>query len=150
MDTESLAEVDVILGMMSPEDLARIPEKFINFIKLNKSSDYLPSIQSDIPISEQPLKPYTKVLCSIIYRNYLCSNEQKELLEQQDKELIEKLQEERRAEYRNLLNHSSVQDNKLNENIPVESSRDTQLIEIKPKGLLASIIDKIKSLFHKK
>ena len=99
MDTESLAEVDVILGMMPKTDLAKIPMSFINFIKTKKSQTYTPSIKSDVPISEQPLKPYTKTLCSLIYRTYLCSKEERARLEQEDKELIAKHEQELREKY---------------------------------------------------
>ncbi len=111
MDTESLAEVDAIIGMMSKLDVAKIPISFINFIKSKKSQTYTPDIKSDVPISEQPLKPYTKMLCSLIYRTYLCSKEERAKLEQEDKELIAKHEQELREKYNpdNIFNKQSVE-----------------------------------------
>ena len=80
----SLTELNSILNYMNVEHIKKIPAKFIDFINKNMDKDYIPNIDKNVPINQQELKKDTKVLLSLIYRNYWCDNETKENLLHQD------------------------------------------------------------------
>ncbi len=82
--SNALAEVDYILEFTSKSILKKIPKSFIKFIKNNKNKDYKVSINKDIPITKQPLKDETRAIMSLIYRSYLCTDNQKKRLKIDD------------------------------------------------------------------
>ena len=82
--SKSLKEVYTVLSYMSENNIKKISNKTIEFIKNNMDDTYVPNISKDIPISEQELSKDAKVLLSLLYRNYLCDKEMKELLEKED------------------------------------------------------------------
>ena len=72
----AFAEVDYILGITSEDLIKKIPKSFLDFIKKNKTENYQIYINEELPLYKQPLKRETKVILSLIYRNYLCSSKQ--------------------------------------------------------------------------
>ena len=95
---QSLSELNMIFSYMDEEYISKIPEKIIDFIKVNMDSTYIPQIDRNTPINEQKIKKDTKTLLSVFYRYYWCDDEtRKRLLEEDKKELVE---------YRKELEHS--------------------------------------------
>jgi len=99
IDSEALSEVDFIIGLMSKEDYSKIPVGLIGYIKERKSKTYIPNIREDVPLAQQKLKKDTKTLCSLIYRNCLCSTVEKQRLAEEDKELLKQLELEHSKSY---------------------------------------------------
>ena len=56
----------------------KIPSSVIKFIDDNRNKDYKINIDYSKNINEQPIKKDTRILLSIIYRDYLCGDEERE------------------------------------------------------------------------
>ena len=146
IDAEALSEVDVIIAMMPSEEAIKIPNAFKNFIKTRKSQSYIPNIKDDIPLYQQELKKDTKTICSLIYRSYLCSKEEKAKLTEQDREILIQKEQELREKY----NPDNIFKNKqktIQEENVVETH--TELIEYKEPKWYQKIFAKILKLFRK-
>lgn len=86
---DAFAEVDKILEYADEESLNKIPEKLKKFIKENKSN-YIAKIDPNKSLIEQELLYETKVILSVLYRDYWETEEKRrELIEKDRKELID-------------------------------------------------------------
>lgn len=98
----ALAEMDAILKFMSEDLLDKIPNSFLNFIKQKKSKSYIVNLDLELSLKEQNLLKETRIILSLIYRNYLCDfNKSRELKIEDIRELNEKYS------YENLLKKSN-------------------------------------------
>ena len=146
----SLTELYVILNYMNNEYINKLPKKLINFIGENKDNSYTPSINKNIPINEQNLKKDTKVLLSLLYRNYWCDQENKLRLIEEDYEQKEKYEKELKEKFstENLFKNNTRQNNIIKEEIS-NSNENVQMIEYKEQNIFSTIIGKIKVFFSK-
>lgn len=142
---ESLRELNTILDYMGNEYIEKIPKKLVRFIKENMDTSYEDNINQSIPIDEQPLKNDTKILLSLIYRNYWCDEDKKKQLMEDDankkreyeKEIYEKYNPDNIFKNRNKV----IEDIKINED-------ETKLI-VPKETFFKKIINKIKSFFKR-
>lgn len=147
IDTEALAEVDEIISMMPIEDANKIPGSFKNFIKDNKSVSYKPILRTDIPLYKQELKKDTFILCSLIYRSYLCEVEERQKLDEKDKQELEKIEQERREKYSY---ENLFKNNKPEKRIQEEVQSDNvQMIEYREQNVFQKVFSKIKEFLYK-
>lgn len=87
---EALTEVDMILKIMPNEIINKIPKKIHKFISDNKSNTFESKAIDSIYINESKLKDETKDFLSLIYRSYICDEETKQELEEQERiEILE-------------------------------------------------------------
>ncbi len=96
---EAAAEINEILEYLPKEYVEKIPVKLREFFEKVRKQDYVSNIDPYKSLDEQDLKPKTKTLITVIYRNYWCTKEEREEL---DKILIEndkKYEEELREKY---------------------------------------------------
>lgn len=84
---EALVEVLEILKHTNEKDRNKIPKKLIAFFEKNASTTYKFTFDESKPIKDLNLKPETKGILAMIYRNYWCTQEE-------------------RLEYDNLLNNN--------------------------------------------
>ncbi len=84
---QAFTEVYDVINHMEIEMQEKIPKNFINLIKENRDLDYKLKINYKEDIKKQLLKE-SKIILSLIYRDYLCSKEKKEKLLQLDLEEI--------------------------------------------------------------
>lgn len=140
---EAFYEVDEILKMMPYEILDKIPKKFRNMISQNK---LLTSNKKISGLNDENLSKDAKVVLYMIYRDFLCSEEEEqELLRQENKDLEEKYS------YENLFK-STKKDEIKSETISVEEIpiEETALTETKELKWYEKIIDFIKNIFNVK
>ena len=97
MYKDAFSEVDAILELMPEKLLDKIPKRFRQIIKNEKSTDYKPKIKE--PIEEIELKEETLIILALIYRDFLCDNEEKEKIKLRDAKIIKELEEEIRNKY---------------------------------------------------
>lgn len=81
----SFKEVYFILQNTEKELVDKIPLKFIDFIKSNMNSNYIPNIKTDIPIDSQNILNETEAILSLIYRSYWATEEEKKEFALKDK-----------------------------------------------------------------
>ena len=94
---EAFTEVDAIFELMPVNLLKKIPEKFREIIKSEKSINYKPMIRE--PIEEFELKEETIIILALIYRDFLCSKEEKEKLKLRDAQKLKDAEDEIRKKY---------------------------------------------------
>lgn len=139
---KALFEVYTILENTEEEIRNKIPEKFIKFIKENMDANYNFKLQYGKGLAEQNLMEETKQILALIYRDYICTNEErKELLEKEHKKRIEK-ETENKEKYD--INFEKIRENKKQENYEVN---ETQLIEITKEKWYKKLINKILKVF---
>lgn len=141
INSEIYVDISIIIGMMPTEMKSKISNSFIDFIENNKSNTYVSNINPKIPLREQNIRKETKEMLGIIYRDYLCSNEERIDLLQEENEELAKLEFEKRKLY----NPDDIFKKKdLKENI---IKKEVGMIEYK-ESIIKRIITKIKNLFH--
>lgn len=144
---QSLTELNTIIHYMDMEYLKKIPQKFINFISENMDSNYEPNISKNIPINEQTLKKDTRVLLSLLYRNYWCDEESKTELIKEDLLVKDIYEKELREKY----NPDNIFKNKKEQidNISTSQVQEnvTSLVEYKEQTWYQKIFENIRNFF---
>lgn len=74
---EALVEVLEILKYASPKDRNKIPKNLLLFFQRNASPTYKFTFDTTKELKDLNLKPETKGLLSMIYRNYWCTPEER-------------------------------------------------------------------------
>ena len=142
---QSLKEVDIILNLMEKEYINKLPNKLISFIKDNMDNLYISNINTNVPISKQKLKKDTRILLSLIYRNYWCDEKKKKRLLEEDAYLKNKKEKQIYEKY----NPDNVFKNKhpkiVRKEIPIE---DMAMVEYK-ESIFKKIINKIINILRK-
>lgn len=142
---KAFSEVEQIIALM-PEGLQKkIPEKFKNILSTWKDKNYVPYIQE--PFEECNIMEETKIILAVIYRDFLCSEKEKEEIKLRDSQQLQEYEKELREKY----NPDDIFKNKKNNQIKIEEtqSEETAMVEYKEKNFLQKLFDKIKHLFKK-
>lgn len=145
---QSLTELNMILHLMDKTYFDKLPSKFLAFLESNMDESYIPNISKDIPINEQELKKDTKVLLSLLYRNYWCDDEKKAKLKEKD--AIAKLEYERqiREKYNpDNLFKDTRKESVIAEPVEIEGQKEKALIEYDDTKWYQKIINKILVFF---
>lgn len=146
---EAFSEISEILKLM-PDDLkCKIPEEFKNIIEMEKSEEYFPEIKE--PIEEIPLKKETIIVLGLIYRDFLCSLEEKQNLYEQERQEFEKINQEleevkENINYNDMLkNISKVKSENFNSE---EENVEKQITTISKQKWYKKILDLFKKIFQ--
>lgn len=137
---EAFVEVDEILKIMPVELSSKIPLKFRKIVSDNKAKDYNVKIQE--PLEEQKLKEETKVILGLIYRDFLCSAEEREQLQLRDAEELKRIEQEMQQQY----DINNVFEKRKNRK---QDENSTDLILYKEPGFLKRFFNIIKGIFKK-
>ena len=129
----ALSEVYDIIMHSGEKIKNKIPDQFITFLDQNKNKDYKVNINYNKNINEQKLLKNTKILLSLIYRDYLVDEENRRELLETEKEKMEKKYE---IQWKR---HETKREN-------IQNDKEKQLITIKKQTIIEKIIDIIKKL----
>jgi hypothetical protein len=159
--TQTLAIIDTDIDFKS-----KIPTKILDFLNNNASSVYQFSFDGNV--SSSAIKKETKGLLAILYRNYICSQDEKqgfdELLKKNqeiyDKELHEKYNPDEvfnndiKNDYTpipedNVLDEISLEDVSENVSSNIDLPNQESMLIVKEDNIFKRIFNKIKSLFIK-
>lgn len=114
----------------------KIPFGFKQIVSTEKSKTYYPKISE--PIEECTLKEETTIILAVIYRDFLCSKQEKEKLIERDSNNLQEFEKELRKKY----NPDNIFKNKASK---VETAENTvAMVEYKE-----SIFTKIKNWFKR-
>jgi len=141
---EASVEVLDILEHMNTNDLARVSNKFIDFLKENASKNYICNLDYSKKLNDMELKEETRGLLALMYEKYWCPEEEKEELKKKFYENEKKYQEELIEKYNSDNIFSKSQDN-----IIKPENNQTQLIEYK-ESVFRKILNRIKVFFKMK
>lgn len=142
---KAFSEVEQIIKLM-PESLQnKIPDRFKNIIFTEKSQAYIPNIKE--PFEQCNIMEETKIILAVIYRDFLCSEEEKKEIKLKDSQKLMEYEKELREKY----NPDDIFKNKKNNQIKIEETQaeEKAMVEYKEKNFLQKLFDKIKHLFKK-
>ena len=95
----SFNETYDIVCHMQYELYQKIPQSFLNFIKQNMADNYEVNIDYEKGINNQELQKDTRTLLSLIYRDYLCDKEKRDILLEKDDIELRKIEREKSKIY---------------------------------------------------
>ena len=139
----AFAEVSEILKIFPEEELNKIPKSFIDLIERCKNANYKYELEEDVELHNQKMTSEAKTILSVIYRDYICTEEERaELIKEEIRENFWQ-DGQKRIKY----DPNNIFKNNAEKNI-VEKNVDTEkrLIEFK---WYEKIIIKIKEWFRK-
>ena len=139
-DKQAFTDLSIIIKMMPKYMQNKINHKFINLIEQNKDINYISNIKPNVPIKYQELSETTQALMALIYRDYLCNEEERNELLTAENEAIKKIKDENRKKY-------EINLKKTNKNLYSENVSNT-LIEYKKETFITKIINKIRNFFN--
>lgn len=142
---EAFSEVEQILNLMPTNLSNKIPIKFKRIIINEKSKTYQPKISE--PIEKCNLKEETIIILALIYRDFICSENEREALIERDSNKLLEYEKELRKKY----NPDDIFKNKKNPEITLKNKipEEHDIIEYK-KNFIQVIFEKIKLLFKRK
>ena len=125
----------------------KIPMKFRKIIIENQAPDYKVIIQE--PLEQQKLKKETLVILGLIYRDFLCDEEERNRLKQEDVAELNRIQKELEKQYdiNNVFEKRKAKNVKQEE---LEQENLTSLTLYEEPGFLKRIFNLIKGIFKKK
>lgn len=140
--TEAFTEVDEILKNIDANLLEKIPQQLRELITETKSDSYKFEYNKNVGIDEQEIKPQTKAIISLLYRNYWCTPEEKERLMQEERDELLRIEKEKLEKY----NADNIFKTKDPE--PVKEEQQEMIVAEK-ESFWKKIINKIKKVFGK-
>lgn len=133
---KALKELSEIIKFFPRNEYRKIPKTFVNFIEENKDDNYQYMIEHIDDFQNQAMLDETRVLLSIVYRDFIASNkEKKQITDMEKNELLE--EEERIREKYNPDNIFKKRDTQQKENV---ITNEVAMIEYKE-----SVFTKIKN-----
>lgn len=142
---QAFTEISYIFNHMNYELINKIPKSFIAFIEKNKDLNYKVNIDLKKYINEQPFLKETKIILALLYRDYICSKEEKNELLRLEKEELEIQEKERIRKYN--LKIKEIKNKTLQ--YSEEKSNTQSIIVINQKNLFDKIKNNIKSFILK-
>ena len=136
------AEVLEILNFVSEEYLSNIPEEIIDFFHKESKKDYQYTVTEFDSFENQEMLYETRVILSVLYRDYFASDEERKEILQEDNLQMQIIEEEKRKKY----NVDNIFNNVKKENI-TENNESNVPVQIKKKKFITILIDKIKNIF---
>lgn len=144
----ALYEVYIILQNTDEEIKNRIPEKFINFIKENMDENHNFELYYGKDLTEQNLMVETKQILALIYRDYICSKEERnELLEKEQEKRLKKENENKEKYDINFEIRRSKNERKIAKE-ELYNKNETKLIELRQEKWYEKIKNKIFKVFR--
>lgn len=137
----AITEVLHILKYLPDSLTSNIPTKFLNFLNENSIPDYKPDFDLSKGLDNVKLKHKTKILLAIIYRNYICS--------EQEKLDYDKILTQNENEYQIKLKEKYSTDNIFKETKTEKNSDNINQLVIYKKSYFTRIKEFIKKIFHK-
>lgn len=142
---KTFSEVYDIINHMEENMKNKIPTKFIKFIESNRDLNYDVKIDYAESIVNQNLMHETKVLLSLIYRDYICDDEKRKLLIEQDNKILNEREENLRKKYE--IDFQKRKDYKKNNE---ENHENNELIVIKELKWYEKILKLFRKIFKVK
>lgn len=147
---EAFAEVNEIIKLMPLELVKKIPSKFCEMIVEEKDNNYIPDIKE--PIEKCKLKNETIIILGLIYRDFLCSPDERKKLQEKDARELQEVQKAVEEEIRERYNPDDIFKKRNQNNIEESNNKEenTSMIVIQEEKWYQKIFNLIKGLFRKK
>lgn len=149
---KAFSEVSEVLKAMPDNLLKKIPNKFIDIVEKEKLDNY--KIRLCDNIEEQVFSEEATIILGIIYKDFLCDENERNQLEIIDNEKIRIYEDELRAKFNpDSMFNINEEEKKLNSDIfdlKEQNNSQSYLIKYKEQTFLMKIFEKIKNLFKRK
>jgi len=136
---ETFSEVYAFLELLGTSYIQMLPEKIYEMIIKQKSDDYKPVYDINIPLEQQILKKETWSVIAYLDINYWCNKNEKKKIKNIFYEKEIKAEAQKRKKY----NPNDLFPNKT------QNSIDTSIIEYKKENFWKKLFNKIKKIFTK-
>ena len=138
---QALFEVYKILENTDEEIKNKIPEKFIKFVKQNMDTNYKFELEKGKELVSQNLKSETKQIIALIYKYYICGEEERKKIVENGKIDIRKnfyidFNKNKKSKIKNIQNRDEIE------------NFETSLVEIKKEKWYKKLINKILEFFQ--
>ena len=143
---EAFSEVNEIIKMMPDELVNKIPNKFKIILEEERDKEYNPNIQE--PLEKQRLKNETIIILGLIYRDFLCSPDEKRKLQEKDARELKEVQKALEEELREKYNPDDIFKSKREVKNEVQSE-EKSLTVVKEEKWYKRIFNLIKNLFKR-
>lgn len=141
----SFKEVYDILENTENELLAKIPTKFMNFLKENMNVNYKTNIKQDEEIDKQHLLKETEAILSLIYRSYWATDEERQEFAIKDGQEFSVKEEKKKEQYHGKDIYQVFEERNSINKITV----DNNLMVIKKENFIKRFFNKILSILKK-
>ena len=144
---EAFTEVNEIIKMMPEELVNKIPNKFREMIEEERDKEYVPNIQE--PLEKCKLKNETIIILGLIYRDFLCSPEERKRLQEKDAKELAETQKAIEKENREKYNPDDIFKNRRQSNTEQiqQSQENNSMIVVKEEKWYQKIFNIIKGIF---
>lgn len=115
-------------------------------LEKNKDEKYVPQIDYSKSINEQKLLKDTRVILSLIYRDYICTKEEREEIDERDRKEMRK--KEREAQIKYSYDNLFKKKNKAEKANSINEEINTKVVEYK-ENIWSRMIKFIKKLWHR-
>lgn len=138
--SEVAVEINVIFENMSKDVLERIPDNVLRFFHEIASKDYKFEYDKTKKLYEQKMRKKTKGIIALIYKDYICNEEEKKAYTKTYYETLRTIDEEKRKKYHPDNIFKNKKRNFKEENLPVV---------IEEESFFQKFIGKIKKILKK-
>ncbi len=144
----AFTEVNEIMKLMPIELINKIPSKFREMIEEEKDNNYIPDIKE--PIEKCKLKNETIIILGLIYRDFLCSQDERKKLQEKDARELQKVKkdiEEMREKY----NPDDIFKKKNQNNMEESNAKEenTSMVVVQEEKWYEKIFNLIKRIFKR-
>jgi len=138
----AFTEVYEILNSLEEEDFKKIPKDVIEVLEKNRNREYEYFLDESLELFAHPMLPETKAILFNLFRDYLCTEQQRASIVRMQREEREKNEKRKSLQYRGneLFAGSVVKAEKVECELPVE---------VKGEGLWQRILGRIRGCFVK-
>lgn len=146
---EAFTEVNEIIKMMPDELVNKIPSKFREMLEDERDKEYNPNIQE--PLEKCKLKNETIIILGLIYRDFLCSQDEKRRLQEKDARELQEVQKAIEDEIRQKYNPDDIFKNRKQSAIEEtqHTEENTSMIVVQEDKWYKKIFNIIKNLFKR-
>lgn len=145
----AMSEVLCIINQSDDNYKSKIPQSFISFLKENADSTYNPDFDVNIPIKKLNLRKETKGLLALIYRSYICNEEERVEYDKILKQNEEKMQKQLSEKYDVYKVFNNRQNASFNKDEEIDNSPKA-VVQYKKESIFSKIFNKIKNFFKRR
>ena len=147
---KACTEVLMLIPYIDKQYSKKISSNFISLMKEISDKEYTPDIDINKKIKEQKLLKETRAILALIYRDYICTKEERETLLLQEKEESEKIEKEKQEKYN--IDFEKIAEKRREKSIieKVQTESPNALIEVQEEKWYKKIISKILNFFKRK
>ena len=144
---EAFTEVNEIIKLMPEELVSKIPNKFREMISEERDMQYKVDIKE--PLEKCKLKNETIIILGLIYRDFLCSQDERKKLQEKDARELQEAQQEIENEIRSKYNPDDIFKKKKEDKVEYKTGEETAIAVVQEEKWYKKIFNIIKGLFHR-